>query len=216
MNLVSVVLSGLAGPLVRGFQSQKPRLSGYQTMGIRERLRYAEFDAMDRTVGLATIDSPVGTLTIAAQGSSVCLVHFGPATARVRASLGTWYPGMDVASSADPGGAVSVLRRYFRGDLESLDEIEVDLHGTPFQQAVWMGLRSVKAGSTLSYAELAERVGSPAAVRAVGAANGANPVAVILPCHRIIGSNGSLTGYGGGLERKRWLLDHEGVKRTLF
>jgi methylated-DNA-[protein]-cysteine S-methyltransferase len=79
---------------------------------------------------------------------------------------------------------------------------------------VWMALRTVTAGTTLSYAELAQRVDSPSAVRAVGAANGANPVAVVLPCHRIIGSNGSLTGYGGGLDRKRWLLDHEGVTRS--
>ncbi|HEY7500301.1 MAG TPA: methylated-DNA--[protein]-cysteine S-methyltransferase [Vicinamibacterales bacterium] len=171
---------------------------------------------MRRTVDLRTIDSPVGKLTIAAQGEGVCLVHFGPATARVKASLAQWYPESEIAASEDPGGAVSVLKRYFDGDLDSLDEIEVDLHGTTFQRSVWTALRSVKAGTTLSYSQLAERVGAPSAVRAVGAANGANPVAVILPCHRIIGSNGSLTGYGGGLERKRWLLDHEGVKRTLF
>jgi methylated-DNA-[protein]-cysteine S-methyltransferase len=171
---------------------------------------------MRRTVDLGTIDSPVGKLTIAAQGESVCLVHFGAATAAVKASLAAWYPDSEVAAAKDPGGAVGVLKRYFDGDLDSLDEIAVDLHGTPFQRSVWTALRSVKAGTTLSYSQLAERVGAPSAVRAVGAANGANPVAVILPCHRIIGSNGSLTGYGGGLERKRWLLDHEGVKRTLF
>jgi methylated-DNA-[protein]-cysteine S-methyltransferase len=79
-----------------------------------------------------------------------------------------------------------------------------------------MALRGVRAGTTSSYADLAKRVGSPSAVRAVGAANGSNPVAVVLPCHRIIGSNGSLTGYGGGLQRKRWLLEHEGVTRGLF
>ena len=109
-----------------------------------------------------------------------------------------------------------MLSRYFDGDLASLDEIDVELHGTAFQQRVWNALRTVTVGTTTSYAELARRVGAPAAVRAVGAANGANPVAVVLPCHRIIGSNGSLTGYGGGLERKRWLLHHEGVSRTLF
>jgi methylated-DNA-[protein]-cysteine S-methyltransferase len=171
---------------------------------------------MDPTVDLTTIDSPVGKLTVAARGRGVCLVHFGAATPRLRATLASWYPGAAIAPAKDPGGAVDVLRRYFDGDLQSLDEIEVDLHGTPFQRSVWTALRSVRAGTTLSYAQLAGRVGAPAAVRAVGAANGANPVAVILPCHRIIGSNGSLTGYGGGLERKRWLLDHEGVKRTLF
>jgi methylated-DNA-[protein]-cysteine S-methyltransferase len=130
--------------------------------------------------------------------------------------LSAWYPGASIAAHDDPGGAVGVLDRYFAGDLRSLDEIEVEVHGTSFQRDVWMGLRTVAAGTTLSYSELARRVGVPAAVRAVGAANGANPVAVVLPCHRIIGSNGSLTGYGGGLDRKRWLLGHEGVTRTLF
>jgi methylated-DNA-[protein]-cysteine S-methyltransferase len=171
---------------------------------------------MGTTVDVTTIASPVGKLTVAAHGTRVCLVHFGPASARVKASLAAWYPDTAISPAADPGGAVSVLERYFGGDLDSLDEIEVDLHGTSFQRSVWMALRSVKSGTTLSYSQLAARVGAPSAVRAVGAANGANPVAVILPCHRIIGSNGSLTGYGGGLERKRWLLDHEGVKRSLF
>ena len=167
-------------------------------------------------IHLATTDSPIGELTVAARGSKVCLVHFGPVSAYVRSALSAWYPGAPVEPGEDPGGAVRVLARYFGGDLGSLDEIDVELHGTPFQQRVWNALRTVAAGTTTSYAELAGRVGSPNAVRAVGAANGANPVAVVLPCHRIIGSNGSLTGYGGGLERKRWLLDHEGVSRTLF
>ena len=163
---------------------------------------------------LATIDSPVGQLTIAAHGSRVCLVHFGEATDWVRSSLTSWYSGATIETAADPAGGATVLRRYFDGDLGSLDEVDVELHGTAFQQRVWMALRTVPVGTTLSYAELARRVGSPSAVRAVGAANGANPVAVVLPCHRIIGSNGSLTGYGGGLDRKRWLLDHEGVTRS--
>jgi methylated-DNA-[protein]-cysteine S-methyltransferase len=165
-------------------------------------------------IALATIDTPVGKLTIAANGSRVCLVHFGDATDRVRSTLASWYPGSTIELAADPAGAATVLRRYFDGDLGSLDEVDVELHGTAFQQRVWMALRTVTAGTTLSYAELAQRVDSPSAVRAVGAANGANPVAVVLPCHRIIGSNGSLTGYGGGLDRKRWLLDHEGVTRS--
>jgi len=168
------------------------------------------------TVALTTIDSPVGKLTVAARGERVCLVHFGPASAAIRSKLKSWYPEASIQQSQDPAGAVTVLDRYFRGDLSSLDDLAVELHGTDFQRSVWTALRSVRAGTTKSYAELASQVGAPTAVRAVGAANGANPVAVVLPCHRIIGSNGSLTGYGGGLGRKRWLLDHEGVSRTLF
>jgi methylated-DNA-[protein]-cysteine S-methyltransferase len=167
-------------------------------------------------IRIATIDSPIGKLTAAAHGDRVCVVHFGPQTPALRSSLKGWYPDASIEEAEDPGGAVGVLRRYFDGDLASLDEIEVEVNGTTFQKNVWLALRTVKAGTTMSYAQLAKRVGSPAAIRAVGAANGANPVAVVLPCHRIIGSNGSLTGYGGGLHRKRWLLDHEGVKPTLF
>ena len=167
-------------------------------------------------VDLATVDSPIGELTVAARGSKVCLVHFGPENEKVRAALSSWYPDHAIEPAADPGGVVAVLGRYFGGDMTSLDEVEVELHGTDFQRRVWLALRSVAAGTTSSYAELARKVEAPAAVRAVGAANGANPVAVVLPCHRIIGSNGTLTGYGGGLDRKRWLLNHEGVTRTLF
>jgi methylated-DNA-[protein]-cysteine S-methyltransferase len=167
-------------------------------------------------VHIATIDTPIGPLTIAANGARVCLVHFGPVDPYVESSLVSWYPGQPVETDDDPAGAVSILARYFEGDLKSLDEIDVELHGTSFQQRVWNALRTVREGTTLSYAKLAERVGSAAAVRAVGAANGANPVAVVLPCHRIIGSDGSLTGYGGGLDRKRWLLRHEGVAMGLF
>ena len=167
-------------------------------------------------VDIASVGSPIGELTVAARGSKVCLVHFGPDSEQVRRALTSWYPDHAIELAADPGGVVAVLQRYFAGDLASLDEVDVELHGTDFQQRVWQALRSVAAGTTSSYAEQARKVGAPAAVRAVGAANGANPVAVVLPCHRIIGSNGTLTGYGGGLDRKRWLLNHEGVTRTLF
>ena len=104
------------------------------------------------------------------------------------------------------------LAAYFDGDLGALDGIPVALAcGTPFQRQVWLTLREIPAGVTWSYAELARRIGRPSAIRAVGAANGANPVPIVLPCHRVIGTNGSLVGYGGGLDRKRWLLAHEGV-----
>jgi len=121
-----------------------------------------------------------------------------------------------IEQHADPAGAVTSLNDYFRGTIGALDDIPVELKGTAFQQQVWGALRRIPAGATSSYAGLAREIGSPSAVRAVGAANGANPVAVIVPCHRVIGSNGSLTGYGGGLDRKRWLLQHEGATGGLF
>ena len=113
---------------------------------------------------------------------------------------------------AAPSAARRALEAYFGGDLAALDSLEVETAGTPFQRAVWAGLRAIPVGQTLSYGELARRIGKPKAVRAVGLANGSNPVGVVVPCHRVIGADGSLTGYGGGLERKRWLLEHEGVK----
>ena len=160
-------------------------------------------------IHLTTLESPIGPLTVAAHGDRVCLLEFD-GRGDARKTLQRWYPGDPIAEAADPGGAVSALHAYFEGRVTALDGVDVEMNGTPFQQRVWDALRSVRAGTTTSYAAIARSIGSPSAVRAVGAANGANPVAVIVPCHRVIGSNGSLTGYGGGLERKRWLLAHEG------
>ncbi len=118
------------------------------------------------------------------------------------------------ATSVPPSKRViDQLNEYFSGKRQTFD-LELAPRGTPFQLAVWNALLEVPYGDTISYAELARRIGKLAAVRAVGAANGANPIPVIIPCHRVIGSNGTLTGYGGGIERKQWLLAHEG--RRLF
>src|SRR5687768_14346159 len=117
------------------------------------------------------------------------------------------------ASSPPSKRVVDQLNEYFSGKRQKFD-LELAPKGTPFQLAVWNALIEIPYGDTISYAELARRIGKPSAVRAVGAANGANPIPVIIPCHRVIGSNGTLTGYGGGIERKQWLLAHEG--RRLF
>ena len=111
-----------------------------------------------------------------------------------------------------PAATRRALQRYFAGKLQAIDEIRVYTGGTPFQSNVWRALRRIPVGTTLSYARMASRLKCPLAVRAVGFANGSNPVSVVVPCHRLIGTDGSLTGYGGGLERKRWLLEHEGVR----
>jgi methylated-DNA-[protein]-cysteine S-methyltransferase len=113
----------------------------------------------------------------------------------------------------DPGGLSSAMRRYFKGEIGVLRDLAVATAGTPFQRSVWTALRKIKDGTTISYAELARRIGKPKAVRAAGLANGQNPISIVVPCHRVIGSDGSLTGYGGGLSRKQWLLAHEGVMR---
>ena len=108
-----------------------------------------------------------------------------------------------------PTAASRALQRYFAGEWSAIDSIPIATNGTPFQQSVWRTLRSIAPGQPISYATLAARIGQPNAIRAVGRANGSNPISIIVPCHRLIGSDASLTGYGGGIERKRWLLAHE-------
>lgn len=152
------------------------------------------------------IDSPIGPLTLIAGGDRLAGVYM-----RSRrhdpppAELGTAArPGPDTVLDA----AAEQLTAYFDGALTSFD-LPVELSGTPFQRSVWQALRSIPYGSTISYGDLARRIGQPSASRAVGLANGRNPVSIVVPCHRVIGANGSLTGYGGGVERKRFLLDLE-------
>lgn len=163
------------------------------------------------TVDFAIIESPLGRLTIFAGGERLMGLEFGDDRASFEHEwLRRRLPGV-VNEHPDPAGAVTALREYFAGDLQAVDRLTVDPIGTPFQLRVWSALRDVRAGRTASYADIANAIGAPTATRAVGAANGANPIAIVVPCHRIIGSGGSLVGYGGGLERKRWLLQHEGV-----
>jgi len=110
-----------------------------------------------------------------------------------------------------PATIAKKLEAYFAGEIGALDDLDVDPSGTEFQRAVWAELRRIPAGETISYSQLAQRIGKPRAVRAVGAANGRNPIGIVVPCHRVIGADGSLTGFGGGLHVKRFLLDHEGA-----
>ena len=159
-------------------------------------------------VATARFASPVGELAAFTHQGALCALSFISGRydplAVLRARLGTIE-----AREGDPLDVAGRFRDYFRGELEALHSLPVETGGTAFQRRVWEALRTIPVGTTLSYLALAQRVGAPDAVRAVGAANGANPVAIVLPCHRVIGSNGRLVGYGGGLDRKRWLLAHE-------
>lgn len=119
--------------------------------------------------------------------------------------------GFALEDGAAPASLRSAIEAYFSGDLPAIEALSVATAGTEFQREVWAALRSIPAGETLSYGALAKKIARPAAVRAVGAANGSNPIGVVVPCHRVIGADASLTGYAGGVERKRWLLTHEGV-----
>ena len=173
----------------------------------------------EQTFFLEHVPTPIGTFPLVTdQAGRVRALDFGdgePAEAEARLArvLRLQYRGVTTKLTARPAPSPArlALEAYFAGDVNALDRIEVEFGGTDFQRSVWEALRTIPAGKTLSYAALAAQVGRPTAVRAVGLANGTNPIAVIVPCHRVIGSDASLTGYGGGLERKRWLLAHEGV-----
>ena len=151
-------------------------------------------------IELSRVDSPIGTLTIAVGPRGLCALALNGRTPKLSAPVRETKPPREISSA---------LAAYFAGDLRVIDAMDVDPEGTPFQRRVWAALRTIPAGTTWSYAHLARAVGHPAATRAVGAANGRNPVALVVPCHRVIASDGTLGGYGGGLEMKRWLLHHE-------
>jgi methylated-DNA-[protein]-cysteine S-methyltransferase len=159
---------------------------------------------MDR---LAT---PIGELIVVADAAGrLRAIDWSEFEDRLGRSLARHYGAVDLCATRDPHGFTRRMARYFAGDLAAIDGLPTATNGTPFQQAVWQGLCAIPCGTTISYAELARRVGRPTAMRAVGLANGANPIGIVVPCHRVIGADGTLTGYGGGLHRKRWLLAHE-------
>lgn len=150
----------------------------------------------------SVIDSPIGPLTVVASGETLVGLHM--ADQRHRPAQGSFGPEVPDALPT----VTDQLTAYFDGRLTEFD-VPLAPTGTAFQLAVWAALRTIPYAATASYGSVAAAVGRPGAFRAVGLANGRNPVAIIVPCHRVIGADGSLTGYGGGLERKRWLLDHE-------
>ncbi|HEV8439104.1 MAG TPA: methylated-DNA--[protein]-cysteine S-methyltransferase [Methylomirabilota bacterium] len=155
------------------------------------------------------IPCALGTIVILARDGGLSSVDFGDCRDRMLALLGLRYGAVDCVPADDPFGLSSRLRAYLAGDLAAIDDIPVEAGGTSFQRDVWKALRRIPAGTTVTYTDLARAIGRPAAVRAVAAANARNPVAIVVPCHRVVGRDGSLTGYGGGLWRKRWLLSHE-------
>ena len=158
------------------------------------------------------IETPIGELLLVVdEGGNVRALDWADFEPRMLRLLRLHYgkDGFVLEAARNPHGLREKINRYFGGDIGVIDEIPTQTAGTAFQRSVWEGLRKIPSGSTISYGELAKQIDRYKAVRAVGLANGSNPVGIVVPCHRVIGSNGSLTGYGGGLERKRWLLEHE-------
>jgi len=155
-------------------------------------------------------ESPVSPLLLVTDEKGVLrALDFADHEARMRRLLRDHYQDYTLEDGAAPDALKKALDAYFTGSLDALADIETKTGGTPFQQEVWNALRAIPAATTISYGQLAANIGRPAASRAVGAANGSNPIAIVVPCHRVIGANGKLTGYGGGLPRKQWLLEHE-------
>jgi methylated-DNA-[protein]-cysteine S-methyltransferase len=154
------------------------------------------------------IASPVGAFIAVARGESLAVLVFEDHSQNELARLKGRF-GEAVFTPGFPGELAKALRAYVKGDIAALDALPVDVEGTDFQMRVWKALRTIPAGETISYTELARRAGAPGAVRAAGNANGKNPVSLAIPCHRVIHADGSIGGYGGGIERKRWLLAHE-------
>jgi methylated-DNA-[protein]-cysteine S-methyltransferase len=164
------------------------------------------------TVTLDRIDTPIGVILIAVDSEGrLRAVDFHNDEDDVRHMLRRHYGAVEVIFGQAPAAVRSAFARYFEGDLEALKDLKWTTGGTSFQRKVWRALATIPAGETLSYGALAAKIGEPKAVRAVGLANGANPVPIVVPCHRVIGADGTLTGFGGGLDKKRWLLRHEGA-----
>jgi methylated-DNA-[protein]-cysteine S-methyltransferase len=157
------------------------------------------------------VETPIGPMLVMVEDDVVVGLEFDDQPERYMKDLRHRFPDFVMQERANPRGFSDHLRAYYGGDLSALDDLPVKGGGTPFQERVWAELRRIKVGTTVSYSELAVRLGDKKAVRAVGLANGRNPISLAVPCHRVIGSDGMLTGYGGGLPRKAWLLSHEGV-----
>jgi methylated-DNA-[protein]-cysteine S-methyltransferase len=161
---------------------------------------------------LDRLHTPIGTALLVTDADGVLrALDWEDYEARMRELLRLQYGAVVLQDARSPKDLRAALTGYFNGDLARLSTIKWRVAGTPFQHKVWTALPRIPPGTTLSYGALAAKIDRPKAVRAVGHANGANPISVVVPCHRLIGADGSLTGYGGGLERKRWLLKHEGV-----
>lgn len=161
---------------------------------------------------LDRLASPIGEIDVVTDAvGRLRVLEFHDEPQRLARALRLHHRGQAVETGAAPAAVRDGLAAYFAGELGVLKTIPWTIGGTAFQRQVWHALAEIPLGEATTYARLAARIGRPTAVRAVGLANGANPIAIVVPCHRVIGADGSLTGYGGGIARKRWLLKHEGV-----
>jgi methylated-DNA-[protein]-cysteine S-methyltransferase len=167
---------------------------------------------LPETFGLDRLKTPIGVALLVTDADGVLrALDWEDYEPRMRELLRLQYGAVSLREGRASRELKAALSGYFKGELDRLKSIKWRVTGTPFQRKVWNALPRIKAGTTMSYGALAAKLGMPKAMRAVGHANGSNPISVVVPCHRLIGAGGSLVKYGGGLERKRWLLEHEGV-----
>ena len=157
------------------------------------------------------ISTPIGEMTLVARDGVLLFLEFEDVTDRVTRQVKLRFGQAELQPASNPFGLSDIMRDYFAGHISVIDTLLTDGGGSAFEQQVWTELRKIPAGTTQSYGEIARKLGDINLSRAVGTANGRNPIAIVVPCHRVIGADGSMTGYGGGLARKEWLLRHEGA-----
>lgn len=163
------------------------------------------------TLNIDRIETPIGAMVLLAQDDVLLLLEFEEESDRIDRELRKRFKTFQLESSPNPFGLSAKVSEYFAGNHHAIDNVATEGGGTAFENSVWQELKRIQPGHTVSYGELAKRIGNPNAMRAVGLANGKNPIAIVVPCHRVVGADGTLTGYGGGLHRKEWLLKHEGA-----
>jgi methylated-DNA-[protein]-cysteine S-methyltransferase len=157
------------------------------------------------------VASPIGTILLAGEGDHLAALDFDGYQTRFHQLLARRFGTYVLTKTRNPARLSDFVRAYFDGNLRAFDATLLSMRGTPFQERAWQALRNIRPGTVATYAEQARKLDVPNAVRAIGHANGQNPIVIAIPCHRVIASSGALTGYAGGLDRKRWLLRHEGV-----
>jgi methylated-DNA-[protein]-cysteine S-methyltransferase len=157
------------------------------------------------------IETPIGDMVLIARDGVLLLLEFDEARDRVKREIKARFGDVELQPATNPSVLSDVIRSYFAGNLSAINDLTTDGGGTDFEKNVWTELRKIPCGVTVSYGSIAKTLGDIQLSRAVGMANGKNPIAIVVPCHRVIGADGTLTGYGGGLHRKEWLLRHEGA-----
>ena len=157
------------------------------------------------------IETPIGPRVLVAHDGVILLLEFEDASERVARQMKARFGDVDLQPASNPFGISDHVSAYFAGELSAIENLLTDGGGTEFERRVWAELRKIPLGTTVSYGSIARKLGDVQQSRAVGTANGRNPISIVVPCHRVIGADGSMTGYGGGLKRKEWLLRHEGA-----